>query len=401
MSVSIEYEAGLDLHPEANDYLALLDACYVNSRSLAMPSQWSFAVSAVCDLDCPYCPRQTYSEITKSGLMDFDRFKSCAKYLKFSRYTGLFGLGEPFLHPDFLEFVKTVKEAGGYAATSSHGMRLSDSVIDRLIEYGLDELEVSIDAVTPKIFNFLRAGADIETVTSNLTRLQQEKARRGSSIPRLHIAAVISIYNLKEIPALVRFSKKIGADKIVFTNMIITRPEDKDISVYPSTAFAERIAYAQRLGKKIGMDVAFFYQKPYPWQREIYGGEIHDHKERVLGYGCPLPWRSMNVELKGDVKPCCYYDDTFGNCFSEPAQAIVNNNLFQNLRERLMSGDLPRCCVDCGNLVRVTPEYLQQKLGHAHDKLQSLNDLVDPDTLRELTDVFDKVKETVEKRIRL
>ncbi|MCD6385064.1 radical SAM protein [Candidatus Sumerlaeota bacterium] len=371
MSEIPEHKFGLDTLPEINDFLALLDSCFLQPRALALPTQYSFAVSVLCDLKCPYCPRQTYGEIIESGLMSIKKFRTLAEYFKFSRYTGLFGLGEPLLHPEFFGFVKTVKNVNGYAATSTHGMLLSEQVIAQLLDSGLDELEISIDAVNPEIFGFLRAGADIKTLIKNIQLLQTEKKRRGSRRPRVQIASVISVYNLREMPALVRLAKQLEVEKIVFTNMIITHPENKHVSVYPSGAFSRMLNRAQGLGKKLGIEVCFFYQKPYPWQRKIFS-EISGATEAPMGYGCPLIWRSLYVELNGDVKPCCYFEEVFGNCFEESPERIFNNPQFRQLRQQLLSGDLPQSCVDCGNLVKITDAYLDQKLAEAEMRLHSL-----------------------------
>lgn len=387
MSTSSEHKFGLDTLPEINDFLALLDSCFLRSRALALPSQYSFAVSVVCELKCPYCPRQTYGEIIESGLMSFQKFKRLENYFKFSRYTGLFGLGEPLLHPEFFEFVKSVKKADGYAATSTHGMLLSERVIGQILDSGLDELEISIDAVNPRIFSFLRSGADIKTIIKNIQRLQVEKKRRGSDKPKIQIATVVSVYNLKEMPALVRLAKQLEIQKIVFTNMIITHPEYKLISVYPSSGFSGMLSRAQRLGRKLGVEVYFFYQKPYPWQRYIFS-DVNEHTEDVMGYGCPLPWRSLYVELNGNAKPCCYYEEVFGNCFEESPEEIFNNSQFRHLRERLMNGDLPDCCIDCGNLVKVSDAYLEQKLAEAEAKLNSLQTMLNEKEFTQLKNLL-------------
>jgi MoaA/NifB/PqqE/SkfB family radical SAM enzyme len=397
MNNTADYNANLETLVEVNDILADLDACFLSPVARALPSQYSFGVSVLCDIDCPYCPRQTYGDTIDSGLMDIDVLLRCESYLKFSRYTGLFGLGEPFLHSKFLDMVEIVKKAGGHAATSTHGMSLKEKVIPRLIESGLDELEVSIDAATPRIFNYLRKGADLTTIVNNIQRLQDEKKRRNSKLPIIQIASVISIYNLREIPRLVKLARQLKAEQVIFTNMIITHPENKHISVYPSQALTRLIEKAKSLGRKLGIEVQFFYQKPFPWQREIHEQRTEDAD--LIGYGCPLIWRSLYVDLNGDVKPCCYYDTVFGNCIDKTPAELFNNDKFRGLRQRLMRGDLPDCCVDCGNLARVTPQYLNRQLDKAGEALTTLKGKCNEEEYETLKKVVENITQNAHNKV--
>ena len=377
-----------------NEVLGLLDSCFVSPEARALPSYYSFAVSVVCDLGCPYCPRQTYGDTIDSGLMDLKIIDSFRRYLRFSQYTGLFGLGEPFLHPRFMDFIRTVKEADGYAATSTHGMRLDETIIEKIITSNLDELEISIDAASTKVFSFLRKGADLDAIINNITHLQNAKKKMGVSHPILRIASCISVYNLDEVLDLVRLAKRLDAASIVFTNIIITHPENKHISVYPSMAFDSMIESAKKLGRNIGMEVQYFYQKPYPWLRSIDEDGCAGDKAGV-SHGCPLIWGSMSLDINGDIKPCCYYDEIFGNYTDDTVENIFNNPRFKELRQRLINGDLPDCCVDCGNLRRITPEYLEEKLMMAEKRLEEIRAIIIEQDYKSLKELLNYYRNTV------
>ncbi|MCX7766564.1 MAG: radical SAM protein, partial [Candidatus Sumerlaeia bacterium] len=196
-------------NPVINDFLALLDSCCLQPLALARPSHYSVSVSVVCDNKCPYCARQTYTELVESGLMKLEQFKQLGDDLRFAQLVALYGLGEPLLHPQFFEFVRLVKSAGGYASTSSHGMTLTPEVIGKILDSGLDELEISIDAIDEKLFNYLRRGAHLPTIIKNVESLQREKQRRGIKLPKVQIACAISVYNLKEIPKIVRLASQL------------------------------------------------------------------------------------------------------------------------------------------------------------------------------------------------
>lgn len=390
MTANILYSDSANRPTGVNELLGLLDGCFLSSEARALPTYYSFAVSVVCDLGCPYCPRQTYGNTIDSGLMDMKIIEAFHRYLRFSQYTGLFGLGEPFLHPRFLDFIRTVKDAGGYAATSTHGMRLDEITAQKIVTSNLDELEISIDAVSTKVFSFLRTGADLNTIIENITRLQNLKKKMHVSHPTLRIASCISVYNLEEVLDLVRLAKRLEAASIVFTNIIITHPENKHISVYPSVAFDSMIEKAKKLGRNIGIEVQYFYQKPYPWLRSIKKNGNTKNKA-AASYGCPMIWSSMSLDINGNIKPCCYYDEIFANYTDNSIENIFNNTRFRELRLRLMNSDLPDCCVDCGNLRPLTPQYLNEKVISAEKSLQEIQPIIveqDHISLKELLNSY-------------
>lgn len=388
-------------NPVVNDFLASLDSCCLQPIALARPTHYSISVSVVCDIKCPYCARQTYTELVESGLMKLEQFKQLAEDLKFARLVALYGLGEPLLHPQFFEFVRLVKAAGGYAATSSHGMTLTPEVIGKILDSGLDELEISIDATDQKLFNYLRRGADLPTIIKNVENLQREKQRRGIRLPKVQIACAISVYNLKEIPKIVRLASQLHADNVVFSNLIVSYPADQYASICPSATFQRAIDEAKKLGQRLGIGVHYFYQKPHPWQREIFNLPLYtsDNAEPVLGYGCPLAYRHFFVNLKGFVTPCCYFAEYFGNCFTELPAEIINNARFRQLRQELIEGNLPACCVDCGSLMRITPSYLTQKLAEAEQQLDNISNQITEQELAELKKILTEYRQIANQRI--
>ncbi|MCC5875484.1 MAG: hypothetical protein JJU11_04615, partial [Candidatus Sumerlaeia bacterium] len=67
-------------HPRAiNDVLALLDSTWLSEKTYARPTHYDIAVSKVCNIKCPFCPRQTFSpELIQSGLMREEHFAPVA-----------------------------------------------------------------------------------------------------------------------------------------------------------------------------------------------------------------------------------------------------------------------------------------------------------------------------------
>ena len=363
-----------------NDLLARLDRTYLSERVLACTSKFYAAVSTACDIRCPYCPRQYHAPEISSGVMKLEDFRKLAPALQYSAYTGLFGLGEPFLNRDFLEFIRLAKEAGAFTATSTHGMSLTREAIERLIELGLDELEISIDAPKRRLFEFLRAGAKFDKVLAAARNLRDRKAVLRKDKPRVFIGSVISRHNVRTMPALVELAKELGAGRIVFTDLIIVDPNNKDLSVAGTRLMGKYVAKARKMAAQIGQDMAYFRQNPFPWTQGG-GGPVRDLRTnedapivacappvveaRDGHFGCPELWGALVVERNGDAKTCCYIADVMGNAFQTPPEEVENGEPKRLLRRAQTLGQLPGPCRDCCNLIAATPERVAKALEDA------------------------------------
>lgn len=331
---------------EENKKLQEQDLTFTSEIVKAFPTQYYLAVSVVCDIRCPYCPRQYYMDELKqkTGIMDFDCFMNVAPYLRYAQYAGFFGLGEPFLNKRFFDFVKEAKAFNAYTATSTHGMSLKPEVCEQLVDLPLDEIAISLDTHKRGTFEYLREGAKYKVVRNNILYLSELKNKKGLSKPVIHIAAAISKFNVKHMKGMVKYSKKLGAVKVVFTNLIIVDKKNKDISVYGTPLFQKNLEKARALGEKIGIEVSYFPQHPFPWEK----------KERIFKgnekFGCLEAWRTLAIERDGIVRPCCYLEESFGNAFKEPIADIINNEKFTNLRKGFVTGNLHPVCKSCENL---------------------------------------------------
>jgi len=76
---------------------------------------------------------------------------------------------------------------------------------------------------------------------------------------------------------------------------------------------------------------------------------------------CDWPWRSLYVTCDGYLTPCCMQGSdpeliNFGNMFKSPIKDILNNEKYQQFRNKLRSKKLiPLVCVNC-------PAYFRQKV---------------------------------------
>ena len=125
------------------------------------------AINSKCLANCPYC----YTNALKTGSNFTDIIEKVHKVWgvrddndkPFQIATG--GAGEPTLHPQFKEFVKTVKEVGIMPNYTTNGMHLSEEVLQATEEY-CGGVAVSFHPHIEKVFH-----KAVETLSTINTRL--------------------------------------------------------------------------------------------------------------------------------------------------------------------------------------------------------------------------------------
>lgn len=351
-----------------NEVLALLDATWLDPHVNARPTHYNIATSVVCNIKCVFCPRQTMlPDVGRNfGYLSADHFDAVTPHLEAALRTGMFGLGEPFLNPRFFDFLKAAKERGTYCMTSSHGMSLKPRIVEKILDHGLDELCVSMDGASARTTNFLRNGADFDTIVRQVSHLVKRRNERGLSRPRVHMSFTVSKYNVWEMPAAVRLAARMGVNQIAFSNLVLDHPEHAHVSVAGSRVHAFNLRRAKSAGAKLGVDVTNFYQIPFPWKKQ----PIPPLADGVR-YGCPDAWRAMIVERDGNVKPCCYMNLTFGNLKDGDLASHLNSKAAVGLRRTFTEGKYLNICRGCGQFYQITPADTMEAIGKAEAKLQA------------------------------
>lgn len=67
---------------------------------------------------------------------------------------------------------------------------------------------------------------------------------------------------------------------------------------------------------------------------------------------CPLPWYNISIDINGNLRPCCYYqqkDKQVDYVFPSLKETddLWNNESFLELRREFLSGEKPQGCMQC------------------------------------------------------
>ncbi len=334
----------------------LVDLTFLDDRMLAAPTKVQTAVSTVCNLKCPLCLRESMG-IRENMFMDFDRFSAHIDQLDRASCVSLFGLGEPFLHPRFFDFVELCKSRQLSVATSTHGMSLTSEARERIIELGLDDLHISMDGATKPVFERLRKEAVFETVVDQVTAMARLKTERGTDLPRLNVNMTVSAYNVREAPEMVRLVHRMGCQSVSYSSAVAYKPEDEHIGVLDTPIFEKMLQKAQVLAERLGLGFSFWRQKAVGYRPDLF--------QSGSSYGCCQLNGDMTIERDGKMKMCCYIEEDLQNVWEEGPAAAFNGERIRGQRRHLMEGRVRTECQGCLYLRERTPFWVQSLINEA------------------------------------
>ncbi len=316
------------------------------------PTNLYFEVTNRCNLPCQTCVRTfNLHEPERDPLPQ--ELREAAQALPALRRVVLHGIGEPLLNKRLPEMIRFAKAQQAWVLFNSNGVLLDRTCQDALIDCGLDELRISIDAATPETFRRIRGAAVFERIVSNLRQFVARKAERGVSHPCLSLWMVAMQGNLHELPALVDLAADIGIPEVYLQRLVYNglgvAQQGESLHGKIEGRAEEIIREAMRRGESRGvvlrasgattpLESLQASDEPRPWAR------------------CQRPWTSTYVTAHGKVLPCCiapfahqdFRGMILGDLKEQSLQEIWQGEPYQAFRARLQSDDPHPCCRTCG-----------------------------------------------------
>jgi len=140
-----------------------------------------------CNFRCLYCtPEEGTPFFERAEHLQPEEFLRLLRLfvgmgVQHLRLTG----GEPLIHPRVVDYVRAARALGiGKISISSNGVLLEKLALP-LREAGLNNLNVSLDALDPETFRFITRGGDLGRVLRGI------RAAREAGIPRIKLNTVL------------------------------------------------------------------------------------------------------------------------------------------------------------------------------------------------------------------
>ena len=298
----------------------------------------SIDLSTICQLRCVEC--STSKGITHKGIVGKGQFK-IEQFVDFVnknpqiKRIEMSNWGEIFLNKDIAQIIKYAYEHNIvlYCGNGTNFNDVDDLVLEYLVKYKVEYLNLSIDGATQETYEKYRVRGNLEKVFHNIERLNFYKNKYHSEYPRLSWQFVIFGHNEHELPLVKKLCEKYN---MAFNPKL-------NYSTFSPVIDKEFVR------KESGLGVA---------DRQEYK-ELHKKEYKIPCYHC---FSSPQINWNGDILGCSVNKwKTLGSITNKSIEEWTNSEIFRTLVRVLFEGtecppELP--CLYCSNYQKILKNTL-------------------------------------------
>ncbi len=253
------------------------------------------------------------------------------------------------LYQGLSEVIGIYKSKGAFVSIVSNGMLLNPVLSEKLIENGLDQLVISVDAADEKLFEEIRRGADLKTIIKNIESLNKIKGEKKKEKPVLGINVVVQASNFKQLPDIIDLANKLNISFVTFSPVTIHEHIQglERERIYLDLDVSNILELCRTNAREKGIlldDDKLYYTLKALEPEEIYKDKIP----------CPEPFRFMGIRANGDIFPCCNWDVerpiskiTYNSNIENELMEIWQCKEWNKLRKSIIKNDYPELCKKC------------------------------------------------------
>ena len=296
-----------------------------------MPVSISIEPTTSCNLRCPECPSGLRSFTRPTGMLSQGLYKQVIEELHPTLlYLILYFQGEPYLHPDFYDFISFAHKKNIYTSTSTNAHYLDMDNARKTVESGLDRLIISMDGTSQESYESYRKGGSLAKVIDGMDQLISWKKKLKSKTPHTILQFIVFRQNEHEIPEVREIARKTGVDELAI----------KTAQIYDFENGSDLLPSADEYSR---------YAKNGTGEWKI--------KNRLLDH-CWKMWHSSVITWDGKIVPCCFDKDAshvIGELNGKSFREIWHSQDYDAFRQQLLNS---RSTIDiCKNCTEGTKVF--------------------------------------------
>jgi MoaA/NifB/PqqE/SkfB family radical SAM enzyme len=306
-----------------------------------------------CNLLCETCPR-TFETLEPPADMSWELFTRIVDQVPNIARVVLHGVGEPMLVKDLPRMIRYLKDRDTYVLFNTNGTLLQVRRFQELIDTGLDELRVSLDAADRVSYAKVRGKDFFDRIVRDVGKFIAYQKQVGATTPRVSLWLTGMRETVEQLPAFVRLAATMGVTEVHLQRLVFDEQgygmATAVHSLFESTQAEERAAIeaAQVIGTTLGVTLdASGATEP--------GMSLKRQDERAWAT-CRRPWSLMYFTAHGRALPCCiapfsvrgYSNYTLGDASQQDLREIWNSPAYRDFRASLLSDTPPAPCQNCG-----------------------------------------------------
>ena len=271
----------------------------------------------------------------------------------------LHGVGEPLLNKALCRMITHLKKRNVFVLFNSNGILLDEKRQNAIIDTGLDELRISLDASSSEGYKIIRNSNKFNRIVQNLRTFLKLQKKRRAVTPRLSIWFLGTKENIAELPGLLRLAAEIGIEEIHLQRLVYFQDHEgygvarREKTLRDSNDETLELIHDSRLlAAQLGIR----------FNASGLGNPLEsvqaDSAAKIPWRKCYRPQTLMYITANGNVLPCCispfstidYSSIILGNAFESSLEEIWSGPKYTYFREQLQTETPAKCCRGCGVL---------------------------------------------------
>jgi MoaA/NifB/PqqE/SkfB family radical SAM enzyme len=323
------------------------------AEAVAPPVCLYLEVTNRCNLLCETCPR-TFEELEPPADLAWPLFTKIVDQLPNLKRAVLHGVGEPMLVRNLPDMIRYLKARGTYVLFNTNGTLLRPAKFPELVETGLDELRVSLDAADRASYLAVRGKDFFDRIVRDVGKFTAYQKQVGATTPRVSLWLTGLRETVQQLPDFVRLAARMGVAEVHLQRLVFDEAgfgmARAESSLFEATQLEEQasIDAAIALGHDLGVTIdasgatepgiSLKRQGDQPWST------------------CRRPWSLMYFTANGRALPCCiapfsargYENYTLGDATQQDLREIWNGPAYRDFRANLLGDTPPKPCQGCG-----------------------------------------------------
>jgi len=293
-----------------------------------------------CNFRCNMCQLTTWKKGQRTKDLDLNDFKSFIDEQYGLCEVKLQGIGEPLLHPKFIDMIEYLVFKHIWVRTTINGSLLHlHNNYQRLIDSGVSEVQISFDGATKDVFEKIRINSNFEQIRDNLTMLCSYEHSKNIVVTRLWV--LLQNYNVHQIFDFVEIAKDMGFKRLTFSMALSDWGQEKfrihntklSIEDKISDEIIEKLIKINEVGE---IEITF-------WN---LSSKYSFNSIETL---CPWPFSRSYIGADMKIAPCCMVanPDIYSLGSAKEYISNWNSDRYINFRKMHLNGNIPNICKNC------------------------------------------------------
>lgn len=315
-------------------YNHLAEALYLRSGAdLTKPVSFYALINERCNVKCRYCKFWRLPEYKPE--MTIEQWQTALLSIRafVGTYSINFSGGEPFLKPGFLDLMDFCRKNGIHSGVTTNGSTLNRKNAARLVETQPFNLNISCDAPSAELHDYLRGYPSLfERLVNGIRYVRDARDKAGLNFP-IVIKTTVNAKNFRLLPEMVKWTQEVGATALNLQPLDRWTQETYDElwieeSDWPELERVQNTLIAlKRAGEPIMNSETVINQMVKHFREE---------KAPPEAMPCRVGMRDFFIRTNGDVQTCFYFP-VIGNLTQQSAEQIWRGPAARKIRKETIA----------------------------------------------------------------